>query len=753
MGVIMLKVRNLFFIAFLLNSFIFAQDNNEGVEEVIVTAQKKEERYIDVPVSVTTVSGEALEIARAGYVQEIVQASPSVTYNRTAGMRGDGIYIRGIGTSLFQSGVEPTVSAVLDGVVLGRTYNFLTNLVDIERIEILRGPQGTLFGKNASGGVINIVTKDPTDIASTDIYVQLGSNNERNFTAAFNGPVFGNAAGRFTVFNKFRDGFITNEYHKLDSSVEELMNGNDSEGFRGKLLWNFDDGTEVLLTADYENQYRTGIAATLRSMPNPGFIDGDPVATNAACGVVPSEEENFSTCMNNPSFNEMEHSGISLTVTRDLDNHVFKSITSSRNSSIATEQDVDNHWDAAWTVGIQRNGGISDTQQFTQEFQLSNLESVNGLDYTLGFFYFTQDLFRNFNRRVTWPAIGFDGTGFFNTTVDSTNWALYGDTSYELSENLSLIAGLRYTNDELSYDYDRPTGPIIIPNIPSFKGSDSGEESNVSGRLGLKYNTDVDTMYFATYSTGYKSPGWDIIFEMTPAVAARGSVEPETSTNFEVGMKTKVLNDSMILAVTYFDSTFDDYQQQSFIEDLLQFRLANVGEISTSGLEVDLFGSPAENLTVNAGLALVDAVVDSWNGAQCYAGQSEALGCVGGSQDLAGGEVPLSPDLKMSVGFRYDVPMGANNMFITGSYRYQDEFQSSWNQYPNSIVESFGLLNASVGYEMMNNLSIEVFARNVMDEFYVNNYTSGGLLGDQMYLNHDHQRLWGVNLKYTLGGE
>ena len=113
MGVIMLKVRNIIFLVFLLNSFIVAQENDD-VEEVIITAQKKEERYVDVPVSVTTVSGEALEIARAGYVQEIVQASPSVTYNRTAGMRGDGIYIRGIGTSLFQSGVEPTVSAVLD---------------------------------------------------------------------------------------------------------------------------------------------------------------------------------------------------------------------------------------------------------------------------------------------------------------------------------------------------------------------------------------------------------------------------------------------------------------------------------------------------------------------------------------------------------------------------------------------------------------------------------------------------------------
>ena len=457
--------------------------------------------------------------------------------------------------------------------------------------------------------------------------------------------------------------------------------------------------------------------------------------------------------MNHPAFNEMEHSGVSLTVTRDLENHVFKSITSSRDSSIATEQDVDNHWDADWTVGIARNGGISETQQLTQEFQLTNIESLNGLDYTLGFFYFNQELFRNFNRRVTWPAIAFDGTGYMNADVDSTNWAIYGDTTYELSDNVSLIAGLRYTNDELSYDFDRPTGPIIIPNIPAWSGSDSGEESNVSGRLGIKYNTDVDTMYFATYSTGYKSPGWDIIFEMTPEVAARGSVDPETSTNFEVGLKTKVLNDSMILAVTYFDSTFDDYQQQSFIEDLLQFRLANVGEISTSGLEVDLFGRPAENLTVNAGLAFVDAVVDSWNGAQCYAGQTEELGCVDGKQDLAGGDVPLSPDFKMSVGFRYDVPMGANNLFITGSYRYQDEFQSSWNQYPNSIVDSYGLLNASLGYEMTNNLSIEVFVRNLMDEFYVNNYTSGGLLGDQMYLNHDHKRLWGLNFKYVLGEE
>ena len=362
----MLKIRNIIFISFLQSSsFIFAQENDD-VEEVITTAQKKEERYVDVPVSVTTVSGEALEIARAGYVQEIVQASPSVTYNRTAGMRGDGIYIRGIGTSLFQSGVEPTVSAVLDGVVLGRTYNFLTNLVDIERIEILRGPQGTLFGKNASGGVINIVTKDPSDVASTDLYVQLGSNNERNVTAAFNGPVSDNVVGRLTVFDKYRDGFITNEYHKIDNSVEELMNGNDSQGFRGKLLWLLDSGTEVLVTADYENQYRTGIASTLRAVPAPGFIDGDPATTNATCGVVPSEEENFSTCMNHPAFNEMEHSGVSLTVTRDLENHVFKSITSSRDSSIATEQDVDNHWDADWTVGIARNGGISETQQLTQ---------------------------------------------------------------------------------------------------------------------------------------------------------------------------------------------------------------------------------------------------------------------------------------------------------------------------------------------------------------------------------------------------
>ena len=167
-----MKFYKIFFIStfFLFNTDSYAQSSESAeIEEVIVTAQKKEQRFIDVPVSVTTVSGEFLEIARAGYVQEIVQASPSVTYTRTSGMRGDGVYIRGIGTSLFQSGVEPTVSTVIDGVVLGRTYNFLSNLVDIERVEILRGPQGTLFGKNASGGVLNIVTKNPTDISSTDV--------------------------------------------------------------------------------------------------------------------------------------------------------------------------------------------------------------------------------------------------------------------------------------------------------------------------------------------------------------------------------------------------------------------------------------------------------------------------------------------------------------------------------------------------------------------------------------------------------
>ena len=740
-----------FFLFFNLSISSQENDSNE-IEEVIVTAQKKEERYVDVPVSVTTVSGEQLDIARVGYVQELVAAAPSVTYNRTAGMRGDGIYIRGIGTSLFQSGVEPTVSAVLDGVVLGRTYNFLANLVDIERVEILRGPQGTLFGKNASGGAINIVTKDPSADSSAEFYYTLGSNEEQNFTAVLNGALSDNILGRLTVFQKEREGFITNEYYKLDNSVIEKMNGNESEGFRGKLLWLLDDGAEILFVADFENQYRTGIASPLRSMPAAGFIDGNPVATNEACGVVPSEEENFSTCMNNPTYNEMEHSGVSMTYTRDLDNHVFKSITSARDSYIGTEQDVDNHWDAPWTVGIPRNGGYSETTQFTQEFQLTNIDSVNGLDYTVGFFYFNQELFRNFNRRVTWPAIGFDGTGYFNSTVDSTNWAIYGDLTREVTENIDLIAGLRYTNDELSYDYDRPTGPIIIPNIPSYAGSDSGSDNNVSGRVGMKYNYDEDTMFFATYSTGYKSPGWDIIFEMTPEVAARGSVEAETSTNVEFGLKTKVLNDTMLLGITRFDSSFDNYQQQSFIEDLLQFRLANVGEISTSGWEVDLFGSPSQNLTVNAGIAIIDAVVDAWSGAQCYAGQSEALGCVGGVQDLAGAEVPLSPDFKASLGFRYDIPMPTgNNVFITGSYRYQDEFQSNWNQYPNSIVDSYQLVNGSIGYEV-GNFSVEAFARNLFDEFYVNNYTSGGLLGDQMYLNQDHKQLIGVNFKYSIFG-
>ena len=206
-----------------LNFFTFAQESaNEDVEEVIVTAQKKEERYVDVPVSVTTVSGEQLEIARVGYVQELVAAAPSVTYNRTAGMRGDGIYIRGIGTSLFQSGVEPTVSAVLDGVVLGRTYNFLANLVDIERVEILRGPQGTLFGKNASGGAINIVTKDPTAESSTELYYTLGSNEEQNFTAVLNGALSDNLLGRLTIFNKNREGFIKMNSTNLISLLKNL---------------------------------------------------------------------------------------------------------------------------------------------------------------------------------------------------------------------------------------------------------------------------------------------------------------------------------------------------------------------------------------------------------------------------------------------------------------------------------------------------------------------------------------------------
>lgn len=738
------------------------------LEEIIVTAQKREQAYVDVPLSVATLGGEVLDIASTDNFQDLVQVTPSLTYTQSGGMRGDGVLIRGIGTTAFQSGVEPTVSTVVDGVVLGRTGNFLSDLVDIERVEVLRGPQGTLFGKNASAGVINVITKRPTDETEGMIRVSATDDDQQTIEALVSGALSDNVRGRLTAFRKDFDGYVDNEF------TGDTINGDESVGFRAKLDVDLSASSNLLLIADYSRQDRDCCAWTIRNVgATPQFLP--LLAFDVASLDV--GDDNDEVLLGTPVFSDMEQSGISAEYTLDLNRYTFTSITAYRTWEIETQQDVDNMPFIEPTYArllITSNGGITEQDQFSQEFRLST-NRWDTMNFTIGLFYWKQDLERHFEREIQiCLAPGFNPTippettacgsgltqfGYFDTEVDSTNIAAFGQVDYQLNEEWTLSAGLRYTYDDLEFDFDRPTGPIAFPAVPAFSDSGGDDDTNLSGKLALQWNMDDDTMFYGSFTRGYKSQGFDIVFGMTPE--RFDPVDPETSKALELGVKSEFWDRRARLGLTLFHSTFEDFQGQAFDDTEGAFVLTSAGEVVTQGIEVDLTLKPVPDLLINAAIAYTDAYYEEFETGGCWTGQTEAQGCMVNAagarqQDLTDEEVPNSPDLKITMQARYDIPLnGPIGLFVSGNFRWQDDVVSAPNQRPSLDIDSYSILDLNIGLERDDGRwTATLFVQNALDENYTNVLIENvfdSTDGTAQFLNRDFKRYIGGRFEYRFG--
>ena len=699
-----------------------SQSSNTALEEVIVTAQKREQGYLDVPVSVATLSGEILDVAKVNEFQDLVQVTPSLTYSQTGDQRGVGILMRGIGTTAFQTAVEPTVSTVVDGITMGRTVQFVSDLDDIERVEVLRGPQGTLFGKNASGGLVAIHTKNPTDEFEGRVRATMADDDAFSISAMVSGPLSDNVRGRLSVYSKTFDGWLKNAY------TGNTINGDESFGARGKLAIDLSDSSSLMLIADVSNQDRNCCAQVLTSG------NAAVVAEYAAYGVT-LDRKNDVTLDNEDGFSNTDTWGVSAQYDRDFDNWRFVSVTGYRGFTLESQQGVDGRpynlenagpgflffSNGATTSDLDlpspMPGGDQEQTQLSQEFRLESTGWEN-TDLTLGLFYWNQSVERYFERVAKFSGVG-PFYGWLDSDVDTTSWAVFGQMDHRLSENLSLIAGLRYTDDEVEVDYDKVTpspGPAISP---GSEGSSSTTESNVSGKLGLQYTPSDEWTYFATVSTGYKAPAFDLIFNVTPETI-ENPVPEETVTSLELGVKGVFWDGRARLGATLFDSEFKDLQGQGLTPDGLGFQLISAGKAVTQGLEVDLALKPTANWLLNMGFAYTDATYDEYRGAQCYPGQSEAQGCVGGVQDLSGQQIANAPKRKFTLQTRYDLAStGSMVPYVGASYRRQSDSPSDLNGDPRTNRPGYGILNLNAGVVAADGKwQLEVFVKNATDRFY-----------------------------------
>lgn len=734
----------------------------EDVGVIVVTAQKREERLQDVPITVNVVGAKQLEQQNITNIGELTRAVPALS---GAFIGGGTPQIRGVATIGFGRSSESAVSTVIDGVVGGKAG--VVDLVDVERVEVLSGPQGMLFGKNASSGVINIITVAPKlnkfELIGSIDYGRFEYERER---LTLNAPIADTAALRVTGYHDRDESVVTNVLTGKKAEAETW-------GGRARVRWEPTDNLEINLIGDYAKSTNSGeIGLVYSRIPDPTGVNALLVAELAACGVDNPGPKNRENCPNavNKHNGDVERYGLSGQIDWTLPgDYLLTSITASRwqdsqqfgNFSPCCDVDSVNspYFDMGWTPA--RN------KVFSQEVRLTSpankpVEFVAGLYFsntntydevfqagTLGFVP---------NQLVPLPSPPFP-PGFSlplcvvlgipcqgpneyvaraqKIDVNQKSYAAFGQATYHAGEKLSFILGGRYTHETL--DVDAPVfSPAEVAAILAAQGigyypaspllfnftpvNESLDEDNFSWRVGVQYEPNPNWMFFATASRGYKGP----------AVADQGGdpddpiIESEIPMSYELGAKATLANGKIFTTLTLFHTKVKDFQTVVFSPDFIPagFVAGNAPFMTTKGIDFSIFGSPLNGLTVSAGAIYNIAKYSSDYRVGCFAGPTATHSCEvvnGAAITKPNPQIPDAPKFKFVANAQYThhVSQGLD-AFIQSDVQYQTKtFTSSTPDSIQTLPDQF-YLNGRIGVrDAKGRWGASLWGRNILGNTYV----------------------------------
>jgi len=712
------------------------------VDEIVVTAQKRAENVQDVPLAVTAVSDAALSAANIGNVADVKRLATSLQYAENATVRGTGLQVRGVGTQSFSNGLEQSVGTVVDGVVMARNGMGDGDLVDIDHIEVLRGPQGMLFGKNASAGVVSVVTKRPESTFGAEGRALYGTYNTLRLSGVVNVPLGPQAAVRMAAFSNTSDGIVKNVF---DNS---RLNNHQERGVKAKFLWRSEgDDVEVYLIADRSVRDGGCCLWTVRNVV-PGSILANSLA---AAGITPGPD-NREVNLNAGGFSRAVNEGVSGEANWRLGEFNLTSLTAYRRWRLRENADSDSTPIAA----LDSNYGRSNEEQFSQELRLTS-PAGKRLEYVVGLYYFDADLKGNNGQRGSF-ALGATtpvASRFFIATNETRSQAAFGQATFRVTDVLRLIAGGRYTHDKASMDFVRSFEPGTLPASPPLTLNPSTTANNFSWRLGAQYDVTEDVMAYATYSRGYKGPGFNAL--QGANAAAMKPVRPEIPKGWELGVKSSLLDRRLTLNVAIFDTRFKDFQAQFYdpsVPPLGSFVLGNAGELRSKGAEVEWSLRPTAELSISGGISYNDAVYTDFKNAACWGTPATQVGCVGGIFDASGTRLPNAPKWTYSLQARYDRELTQDLAgFLTANLYSRSKINDSLGD-PNMIRKAYTLVGASAGVTAADSRwQASVWVRNLFDKQY-----TGAILATPLspgsysqYPVEDAHRMVGVALSYRFG--
>ena len=735
------------------------------LEEVIVSAEKRLESVQDVSQAVTAITSSEIETKNINSMVDLSAIVPGVTVAKNEGYKTI-ISIRGIGNETNQNAIAaPSVAFHLDGVFIASPFSLLTDFVDIDRIEVIRGPQGTLFGQNSTAGAINVVTKAPSlDEESSSLSMSLGNYNMKKISSTFNVPISESVATSFSFAGHKRDGYSFNTILE-----QELDDANDFS-FRNDWFFQLSDTSSLRIFGQYYDLDRNGSAMK--------GIDDTTVDPRKLAQDAPSEQTLTSSVYAAIYENELDFADL-------------KILASTQRDDISVRRDNDRH---DFGIAATSIPGVASYPYAEYRFETSLVETTTfeinlvsneplmdgKLDWTFGAFYMEHEIQNKIREYISRDddipeyvcsepfantsvpgtaatnSIGGDGTatcfvvggavatflaelGFVTDAFPSReSLSVYGQTTYSFSDDLRLVSGLRYTEDSFA----TRVGNFFAFETNGFVSTLDETAEEVTGKITMEYDIQDDAMYYISATRGFKPGGSNLTFGFATQAELNanfrfGSVlvaplvlpafEPETVNSLEFGLKADFYDGRARANLAIFDYSYDNLQIQATDPDVFRGGVVNIPESEVSGVELELTGILTDSLTLDANLSFLDTEItgsfnylDNIDAEQYTFGQEDLR--LAAATDIRGNELAKSPEYTADISLTHvaDFPSG-NTMTSTLQYIYRGEFfQRVANKTAQDFVPSYEIINLTFGIDFSDSMGLDFVFANLTDEDGVN---------------------------------
>lgn len=726
-----------------------------ALEEVVVTAQKRAQSLQDVPVAVSALDGDLLLESGATDLLNLQILVPSLTMEQNKGPGFATFRIRGVGNLGNIPNFESAVGLFVDGAYRSKSGMGVGELVDVDRVEVLRGPQSTLYGRNVTAGLISVITKRPTDTLEGFVEATVGDYDTQVLKASVSGPLSENVQGRLSGLWNQREGTFDDIYQNTEANETEAW------AVRGQLAFQPTDKLSILAIAGFseKNADCCNADVDLGVLGNTfsGIIMGSAPDNNPTNRVMQFSQTNTY---------EDEAKELTITIDYDFDFATFTSLTSYDDYDLYGILDAEQTPLDVLTFHDRQQG-----ETFSQELRFTS-NSEGNFDWMAGLGYYKNDFVRGSLKPSepttvvgvhvmlppfqAPPALGGrpGDLSFFESTYDTENYSVFAQGNWHLGDRITLGAGARWFYEEKDMTIESRAETAVFPSyayITTVPAPISGnrDTDQIAWNLNAVFDATDSVMLYASASSGAKGGGFNGDWDARGTLSLdQREFEDEEVMNYEIGAKTSLLDQRVTLNANLFYSEFDDFQNASFLG--LSFLVRNAEEVTTSGLEIDTVALLTSWLTADFSYTYLNAEYDKFTQGACYFGRTPDDPVVG-TCDLSGETLPLAAENRLHLGLSGYWNVGSGELYSRVDYSWTDETETDNALDPRGTQDSYGILNGRIGWRN-DSFDIAAWIKNAADEEVVTLSSPQTLFGSidggrQVYLNDP--QTYGVTFRYS----